>query len=145
MKNEKAAIKLENILIGTAFMSLIFVLFFGVYGEVLFTYNVSGDSTSFGKIGNNLKQTYELTDDMKTKIGSGPISDTNAVDEMVRGGYTGIRTNPFTAVTFVSNVTQTVAIETGYINPEIVKWTIYSLITITAILIIYLIMRFRTY
>lgn len=137
--------KLENIFIGAVLFGLVFITGLQIYGEGLSRYDVEADTDStFGKMSYNLKAIYDYQDDVKEKIQGGKVTDAQAVDEMVKGGYTGIRNNPFTAIEVATNATMTLAQETGYVSPELVGFfmTVFSLLVVFAI--IQLIFRFRS-
>lgn len=142
---KKGQIKLEYLFIGVLLFGLVFVLGLGFLTEALSFYNVQADtSTTFGKMTYNLKAIYDYQDSMKEKIQGGTVTDESAVDEMVKGGYTGTRTGPFNALTIAGNATMTLAQEVGFIDPNILSFlmTIFSIFVLFAI--IALIFRFRT-
>lgn len=139
--------KLEMFVIGFAAFGLIFLLGLGIYSEGLNTYNVDVDtSTSFGKISYNVKELYGYSIDTKDKLTGGAVSDTDAVNEMIAGGYKGIRTSPFRSLTIATNITQTLVTETpmsGIVSPFIIQFILLVLTVLVIFTIIYLIFRFQ--
>lgn len=138
--------KLEAIFIALIVFTMVFQVGLDFYTENLSNYNVSGDTSKFGSLSNTLKGSYDAQQqDMKSKITGGTVSDSNAVDDMVKGGYTAGRVNVFAAGVTALNATNIIAKETGLI-PTIYTWALGAFITISVIWgLIYLIMRFRTY
>jgi len=137
--------KLEMAFIGALLFGLIFVTGLNLYGEGLSNYDKDIDTSStWGKMSYNLKGVYDFQNDAKDKLQGGVVTDESAVDEMVKGGYTGIRANPFFAMSVAANATQTLAQETGYISPEVLSWgmAVFSILVIFSI--IALVFRFRS-
>ena len=139
--------KLEMFIIAFAAFGLIFLLGLGIYSEGLNVYNVDVDtSSSFGKISSNVKQLYGYNIDTKDKLTGGTVSDTDAVDEMIAGGYKGIRTSPFRSLSIATNITQTLVTETpmsGMVSPFIIQFLLLTLTVLVIFAIIYLIFRFQ--
>lgn len=140
--------KLEMAVIAFAAFGLVFLLGLGIYSEGLNIYNVEVDtSSSFGKISSNVKELYGYSIDTKDKLTGGQVSDESAVDEMIRGGYTGIRTSPFRSLTIATNLTQTMVTETplsGMISPFIIQFILLVLTILVIFAIMYLIFRFQS-
>jgi len=139
--------KLEMFIIAISLFGLVFLLGLGIYGEGLNIYNVDVDtSSSFGRISSNIQQLYGYSLDTKDKLTGGQVSDTDAVNEIIAGGYTGIRTNPFKSLAIATNVTQTLVTETtmsGMISPYIIQFIILTLTILVIFAIMYFIFRFQ--
>ncbi len=140
--------KLEMFIIGFAAFGLVFLLGVGVLSEGLNFYNVEMDTdSSFGKVSSNVKELYGYSLDTKDKIEGGTVSDEDAVNEMIAGGYKGIRTSPFRSLAMATNITQTMVTETpmaGMISPFIIQFILLVLTVLVIFTIIYLIFRFRS-
>jgi hypothetical protein len=137
--------KLEMAFIGALLFGLVFVAGLNLYGEGLSKYNKDIDTSStFGKMSYNLQGVYDFQQDSKDKLQGGIVTDESAVDEMVKGGYTGIRANPFFAMSVAANATQTLAQETGYVSPEILGWAMAVLSILIVFSIMALVFRFRS-
>lgn len=140
--------RLEYYFIGFAAFGLVFLLGVDILGEGLVIYDVEMDTdSSFGKISSNVKEIYGYSIDTKDKIEGGTVSDEDAVNEMISGGYKGIRTSPFRLLAMSTNITQTMVTKTdmkGMVSPLIVDFIILVLTVLVIFTIIYLIFRFRS-
>lgn len=141
------AFKIENLFF--ALFAFVLVMGFGytIYSENLIQYDVSGDASKLGAISNELKQSYsnEVLD-MKGKLVGEATSSTDAVDNMVKAGYTASRNNPFKVGERVLNITDSILKESTLVKNDTLQWVLISFLTIAIITwLIYLIMRFRTY
>lgn len=126
--------KLEMMFIGALLFGLVFVAGLNIYGEALSNYNVDVDtSNTFGKMSNNLQSIYDYQKNMKEDIQGGSVTDENAVDDMVSGGYKAIRTNPVSALTVATNASMVFAQETGVVDEYFVAF----FVTVLAILVIF--------
>lgn len=131
--------KLEMMFIGALAFGLVFVVFLGIYAEGLDEYNVEVDtSTTFGKMGYNIQQLQSIQGNMRGEIEGGAVTDENAVDDMIAGGYKAIRTNPFKAVTIATNASMTLAQETGFLSPDIIFFltAVIGILTLFALIAI---------
>jgi hypothetical protein len=140
------AFKLENLWFAAIIMIVCVTVVTSFYGFMLSNYNVVGDQTKLGKITDSLKGIYDPSLDIKSKIQGQDITGTDAVNQMVQGGYTAARNNPFAVATIGLNATQTIIKESDLgVNP-IFYWA-FGIILATAIgwAVIYLIMRYRVY
>ena len=135
--------KLESFFIGAALFSLVFTLGLSVYAENLSNYGVSADDSKFGKVTIQLKSVYDETDDMVDRLQGEAVTDQDAVDEMVRGGYTSIRSNPFTVASIATNATMQIAKESGFIHGAVIKWLTTVLVILVVFAIIAIVFRFR--
>lgn len=143
--NKKADVKLEMIFISAIMLGVVFVAGLSLYSEGLTKYNVDVDtSTTWGKIGYNAKEINQLQIDTRNKLQGGTVSDESAVDEMIKGAYTGTRTNPFSAIEIASNATMTLFQETQMVPDFWISFLLLVLATILVWSIIALIFRFRT-
>ena len=140
--------KIEYFIIGIAAFGLVFLLGVGILGEGLVVYNVDMDTdSSFGRVSSNVKELYGYSLDTKEKIEGGQVSDEDAVNEMIAGGYKGIRTSPFRALSMASNITQYIVTQkdmSGMISPFIIQYLLLILTVFITFSIIYLIFRFRS-
>ena len=136
--------KLEMMFIGALIFGLVFVVGLGIYGEGLSEYDVSVDTNStFGQMTHNLKRIYDIQDSTKDQIQGGEVTDADAVDEMIKGGYTGVRSNPFTALTVAANASMTLGKETGFVSAPIIGFFMAVLSILVLFAIIALIFRFQ--
>lgn len=136
--------KLEMLFIGAGIFGLVFVLFLGIYSEGINKYNPNIDtSTTFGKMSSSIAELSESSEDMRAKIKGGVVSDENAVDEMIAGGYKATKVNPFSVLAVASNATSTLMKETGYVSAPIISFLIFVLFVLTAFAVIYLIFRYK--
>lgn len=140
--------KIEMFIIAFAAFGLVFLLGIGIYGEGLRIYDVDVDTSStFGKVSSNIKQLYGYSLETKEQLTGGKVSDTDAVDDMIAGGYKGIRTSPFKTLTIATNLTQTLVTETdmsGLVSPLIVQFIMLTLTVLVIFAIVYLIFRFQS-
>lgn len=140
--------KLENFIIGTVMFGVVFVVLYGTggfYSEFLTKYDVEIDNNdAFGKVAESIKTSDIMTvsDDINDKISGGTVSDEDALDEMVAGGYKSIKQNPYTVLKMAGNATTTITKETGIVNPNLTKLLITILTVLVSFAIIYLIFRF---
>lgn len=107
------AFKLENIWYAVIIMSVISGLMTTFLGFMLVNYGVSGDTSKLGALSNNIVASYTTSADMQSKFQNGPVSSTDATNQMIQGGYTSIRSNPYTMATYVLNTTTTIAQDSG--------------------------------
>ena len=140
------AFKLENIWFAIILMTVGATVLFSFLGFMLSNYGVSGDTSKLGSISNYLKASYEPSLDMKSKLQGQDISGTDAVNQMVQGGYTAARNNPYTLATIGLNATGTIIESSGLgINP-VFYWAFGILLTVSIGWgIIYLVMRYRVF
>ncbi|GAJ20474.1 unnamed protein product, partial [marine sediment metagenome] len=84
----------------------------------------------------NLKEIYDAQESMKDLVQGGTVTDESAVDEMIKGGYTGIRSGPFSALYVTTNATMVLAQETGFVSAPVIAFfiTVISVLIIFAIL-----------
>jgi len=137
-------VKIEMMFIGVLLFGLVWILCLNIYADGLSNYNVDVDTDStFGKMGSNLKQIYDIQDSMKTQIEGGEVSDEDAVDEMIKGGYTSIRSGPFSALKVATNATMVLAQETGFISSPIISFFMAVMIVLILFAILALIFKFR--
>lgn len=137
--------KLEMIFIGALTFGIIFVVMLGLYSEGLINYGVTANTDdTFGKMTSNMKQIYDYQDSVKSNIQGGTVSEEDAVDEMVSGGYKGIRNNPFTALTVATNASMTLAQETGFLSAPIVGYLVTIAIITAIFAVVALIFRFNS-
>ena len=134
--------KIENIFLSMLLFTLVFSIFgYSLYGKMAATYDIPMENTSLGRMTNSLKDAYVYSDNMKQDI-QGQSTDTDAIDAMVKGGYTAVRVNPFSMATTAYNATTILNQELGIIDPFFIS-IFYSFITISLIFaILYLIFRF---
>lgn len=136
--------KIEMMIIGAVLFGLVFVLGVGFYGEMLSNYDVDVDTSStFGKISYNAKQIYDYESSMRNDIQGGAVTDTNAVDDMVEGGYSAIKNNPFGALGIAANATETLMMEKDMIPAPAISFILLTLSILTTFAIIGLIFRFE--
>ncbi len=139
--------KIEMLIIGIALFGLTFIVGLDIYSEGLGVYNVEIDtSSSFGKMSSNVQQLYGYSKDTKDKITSGIVSDEDAVNEMIAGGYTGMRSSSFNSLAIATNITQTLVTETtmsGIISPFIIQFLMLVLTVLVVFSILYIIFRFQ--
>lgn len=137
--------KLEMMFIGALSFGLVFVLYLGVYAEGLVNYDVDVDtSTSFGKLSYNAKQIQEYQDNVRASLQGGTVTDEDAVDAMVRGGYAGIRNNPFSSLSIAGNATETLLQEYQFVPAPVISFILLVISILVVFAIIALIFRFRT-
>ena len=135
--------KLEMMFIGALAFGLVFIVFLGIYAESLDEYGVEVDtSTTFGKMSSNIQQLQTIQGNMKDEREGGAVTDENAVDDMIAGGYKAIRTNPFKAVTIAANASMTLAQETNFLTPEIISFLMYTIGILTLFALIAIIFKF---
>lgn len=142
---KKGQLKLEMMFIGVLIFGVIFAVGLNIYSEALSSYNVEDNTDStFGKMKTNLRAVYEYQDDMKGKIQGDDVTSDDAVDDMVKGGYSSVRVMPFQTISTAANATMILGSELGFVDPLWMGFflTILSILVITAI--IALIFRFRT-
>lgn len=136
--------KLEMMFIGALFLGLVMITGSAVIGEGLSRYNVESDTTTtFGKVSYSLKNVYDYQDSMKENIQGGDVTDQNAVDQMLAGGYTSIRNQPFNALTAATNTTMLLAMESGFVNANIIGFFIAVISILVLFAIIALIFKFE--
>lgn len=136
--------KIEMMFIGAIFFGLAFVVGLGFLGDGLSNYNVDADTSStFGKMSNDIKQIYDYQDSMKEQIQGGVVTDSDAVDQMLRGGYTSIRGNPFDAVSVAGNASMNLAKETGFLPADIIFFLMTTMAILLLFAIIALIFKFE--
>lgn len=136
--------KLEMMFIGALFLGLIMITGSTIIGEGLSRYNVESDTTTtFGRVSYSLKSVYDYQDSMKENIQGGDVTDQDAVDQMLAGGYTSIRNQPFNALTAATNTTMILAMESGFISADIIGFFIAVISILVLFAIIALIFKFE--
>ena len=136
--------KIEMMMIGAVLFGLVFILGLDVYSTMLSNYDVNVDTAStFGKMSSNAKQIKDEAESMRGSIQGGSVTEDNAVDGMVLGGYSAIRNNPFTAIGVASNATQTLMLENHMVPAEAVVFLMLVLSILTVFAIIALIFKFE--
>lgn len=137
--------KLEMMFIGGLLFGLVFALGAGILGEGLSRYNIDSDtSTTFGKMSYSLKSVYDYQDNVKDKLQGGEVTDQDAVDQMIKGGYIGVRSSPFNALTVATNASMHLAQETGFVDAKIIGFLIFVMITLVTFAIVAIIFKFET-
>lgn len=140
------AFKLENLWYAAVMIVVSLTVILAFYGNMLSNYSITGDTSKFGKVSTSLKGIYDPGLDMKSQIQGGTISSGDAVNNMVSGGYTAIRNNPFTVGSTALNVTGTIIQESELgINPIFYWAAALLLMTTIAFGIIYMVFRYIRY
>jgi len=135
--------KLEMLMIGAVLFGLVFVLGVDIYSDMLSKYKVDIDtSTTFGKMSYNAKQIKDYESNMRSNIQGGIVTEENAVDDMIAGGYRAIQNNPYGAIDVAANATQTLMQETGMVPASVVSFLLLTLTILTTFAIIALVFRF---
>lgn len=136
--------KIEMMMIGAILFSLVIVLGTGIYGQMLSNYNVSVDtSNTFGKLSYTAKDLYQYDSNMRSNIQGGAVTDANAVDEMLEGGYSAVKTNPFGALGVAANSTEILLKEKDMIPAPAIAFILLTLSILTTFAIIALIFKFE--
>lgn len=136
--------KLEMLFIGALLFGLVFIAGFNLYAENLSTYSIDVDTnTTFGKLANEGKLLYDYNKDIQDKIAGQTVTDATAVDSMVSGGYTAIKNNPFNALAYASNTTQTLMLETDYVPVYMINFILIVLSILVTFAIIAIIFQFQ--
>lgn len=125
--------KLEMIFVAVTLFAVVFIAGLNIYTEGATTYSVDTSADGvLGRVTENSNRIYELQDNMKDDLQGGTVTDEDAVDEMIKGGYTSIRNNPFSVLTAGFNATITILEEIPYVEDV---WVGTFLIVMTALLI----------
>lgn len=136
--------KIEFIMIGALLFGLVFVTGYNVYGELLSNYDAEIDtSDTFGQMSFNVKELNEYSDNMRENIQGGAVTEGDAVDDMVEGGYSAIKDNPYGAVGIAANATETLMQESPFVPAEIKIFLLATLSILVTFAIIALIFRFE--
>lgn len=130
--------------VGMLMLGLILVFGASLVGETAAVYNVSVDDDSFGATTTSMANIYSESDTIRENLQEQEVSDTDSIDEMVRGGYTSVRTPPFVVLSAGLNITNQIAKETGWINPSIITFVSTSFLVVLCFALIYLIFRVST-
>jgi len=136
--------KIEYMMIGAVLFGLVFVLGTSIYGNTLSKYDVDIDtSTTWGQMGSNAKQIYDYDKDMRGSIQGGTVTETNAVDDMIEGGYSAIKNNPYSAISVAGNATYTLMKQARFIPAPAITFILLTLSILTTFAIIALIFKFQ--
>lgn len=136
--------KIEMMMIGAVLFGLIFVLGLDVYSSGLSDYDVSVDtSTTWGKMSYNAKQIKDYDKAMRDNIRGGSVTEGDAVDDMVRGGYESVKDSPFGAIGVAANATETLMMESHMVPAEVISFLMVTLSILVTFAIIALIFRFE--
>lgn len=134
--------KIESVLIGAALIGLVFVIGLNLLVETASNYSVATDTdNNFGKITSDLESSYKYGEDMKEKVQGGAITDENAVDEMVAGGFKGIKYNPLRAASVVTNTSTAIMKETGLVDANIIRFVTYTVMVLVLLAVVLFIFR----
>lgn len=136
--------KIEMMMIGAVLFGVVFSLGLNFYGEMLSNYNVDIDTSStFGEISNNAKEIAKINDQMQGDIEGGSVTEGDAVEDMIAGGYSAIKNSPFSAIGVAAEATETLLLEFHMVPAEAIDFIILVLSLLTLFAIIGLIFRFE--
>lgn len=136
--------KLQMLFIGALMFGVLFVIGLNVYGQIISDYDVNVDTPDeWGRLHSNLKQYYDTQEDLKSNIRGGTVTDADAVDDMIKGGYTGIRASPFEAVGLAANQTTQLMVDTDYVDPLFAALFAIILSIVVVFAIVELVFRFN--
>lgn len=136
--------KIEMMMIGAILFGMVFIVGLDIYSEMLYQYDVNIDTnTTFGKMSFNAQQIKKEASDMRESITSGSVTEGNAVDDMVLGGYSAVRNNPFTIMGIAANSTETLMMESHMVPAPVVVLLMSILGILTIFAIIALIFKFE--
>lgn len=143
------AFKLENIWFAIAFMVVGITVVLAFYNETTANYGIPSDNSSLSKINTKLNEIYSPSLDMKSKIQGGEVTSDDAVNNMMYGGYTAVRNNPFTVAAIGLNATNIMVNEAspmlGGINGIFVIAIGTIIVVSIAFAILYMLFRYRVF
>lgn len=143
--------KIEYLLIGVALFGLVIWIGADMFGGMMVATDTPIDSgNTFGALAQQSANvqygasaesgSYQsLSSDMRSKIQGGDVSSSNAVDDMVAGGYESIRNNPFYASDMFSKNATIFVKETHIVSSPVLTFLLFCLGVIVVTSILYLV------
>ena len=137
--------RLENLAIGGLLFSLIFVLGMAFFADMLAPFNQISDADQFNTVPDLSNGIYNSSQEMQNSLSTQGTSETNAVDQMFKGGYDSTKNTPYTTNKLLSAAIGQVYSSWGLIPTPVITFILMTLSILTIIAVLYMIMKTPIY